>query len=452
MGKRSMAAAVVLAALLFLYAGAVAATEKLQKPRIAPACKQCHKPDENKLIGLFTSVSKKVGIIQMQIGNAVWLVKFDDETKLIGAESLRHIPKEREIAVTVSQKNGDIYAVSISVKPPVKVSDEKLVKIDELVRLVASGHERSNFFLVDSRPAQRFNEGHIPGAVSLPDSEFDRLSGKLPKEKDKLIIFYCAGPTCRFSSSSAAKADKSGYRNVKVFVDGMPLWKKSNNLILSNIQNLKEMMDRDIPYIVIDVRPTEESKRGHITAAVSMPPRDMANAKDKFPADKLAPIILYDNDTIAAVDDFMVVRGWGYSNVSVLEGGLDAWRKAGGLIVSGDVASKIIYVPRLKPGEIPVEEFRKLTEVLPADKLMLDVRLEDEVAQGMLKGAKNIPLGDINARMKDIPKDKEIIVYCGSGIRAEMAYHTLKEAGYKVRYLNAHLKIDKDGKYTITRE
>mgnify|MGYP000458473827 CR=1 FL=1 len=33
-----------------------------------------------------------------------------------------------------------------------------------------------------------------------------------------------------------------------------------------------------------------------------------------------------------------------------------------------------------------------------------------------------------------------------------MAYHILREAGYKVRFLNANIKIDKDGKYEISKE
>ncbi len=50
--------------------------------------------------------------------------------------------------------------------------------------------------LVDARPKKaKFDKGHIPSAISIPDSEFEKLQGKLPADKDILVIFYCGGYT-----------------------------------------------------------------------------------------------------------------------------------------------------------------------------------------------------------------------------------------------------------------
>ncbi len=73
----------------------------------------------------------------------------------------------------------------------------------------------------------------------------------------------------------------------------------------------------------------------------------------------------------------------------------------------------------------------------------------------MIKGAINIPANEIKDRVNEIPKDKEIIivVHCASGVRAEMAYNILKERGFEnVKFLNANIKIQKDGKFEITKE
>lgn len=166
-----------------------------EKPKIAPSCKQCHKPDEKVLRGLFMNVSKNAGTIQMQIGPATWLVKFDDRTKLIGGEKFSEIPKEKEIAIYFTERNGELYAESLSIEPPAKVPAEKLIKVDALQKLVAMGEEKGNFAIVDSRPAPKFNEGHIPGALSLFDGEFDKNIEKLPKDKGRQLIFYCGGVT-----------------------------------------------------------------------------------------------------------------------------------------------------------------------------------------------------------------------------------------------------------------
>ena len=53
--------------------------------------------------------------------------------------------------------------------------------------------------------------------------------------------------------------------------------------------------------------------------------------------------------------------------------------------------------------------------------------------------------------MAEIPKDKQIITYCNTGMQAEMAYHKLKEKGYNVKFLNANVKFDDKGNYTVEK-
>ena len=48
--------------------------------------------------------------------------------------------------------------------------------------------------IIDSRPYKpKYIKGHIPTAINLPDAQFDKLTDKLPKDKDDLLIFYCGG-------------------------------------------------------------------------------------------------------------------------------------------------------------------------------------------------------------------------------------------------------------------
>ncbi|MBI5206109.1 MAG: rhodanese-like domain-containing protein [Nitrospirae bacterium] len=193
--SRVLTTAILVAAGLFLLSGIGMAAEVSPKPKIAAPCKQCHAPDEKILRGSFAGISKKAGTVQIQIGPASWLVKFGDDTKLTGAEKFSAIPKDKEIAIAITEKDGSLYAAGLSVKPPAKVAPEKLMAAEELARLVSAGAEKGNFTLVDSRPGARYNEGHIPGAISIYDADFDKDIEKLPKDKDKLLIFYCAGPT-----------------------------------------------------------------------------------------------------------------------------------------------------------------------------------------------------------------------------------------------------------------
>jgi rhodanese-related sulfurtransferase len=141
----------------------------------------------------------------------------------------------------------------------------------------------------------------------------------------------------------------------------------------------------------------------------------------------------------------------GQSNVQVMEQGLLGWQSAGYSAESGAPAlTKVAYVPKPRPGSIPAAEFTKLAQATPADVLILDVRNPDEANAGMIKGAVLIPDEELQARMAELPKDKRIIAHCSTGIRAEMAYHKLKDAGYKAGFLNADIEIAKNGTFKLT--
>lgn len=209
------------------------------------------------------------------------------------------------------------------------------------------------------------------------------------------------------------------------------------------------MIEKDMAFVLVDLRPAVEAARGFIPGAVSVPAKELAAAKAKFPADLSAPVILYGS---GAEEAFKTVRGWGFKDTTVLRGDLEAWKQAGGQLKTGKLETTISYLPKPRPGEIAIEDFKALAEKGAPGKLILDVRDADEVVGGMIRGALNIPSGKIKERAAEIPKDKEIITHCTTGIRAEMAYDDLVELGFKVRFLNAVIQIDKDGKYEITKK
>jgi rhodanese-related sulfurtransferase len=61
---------------------------------------------------------------------------------------------------------------------------------------------------------------------------------------------------------------------------------------------------------------------------------------------------------------------------------------------------------------------------------VLDVRTPEEYAQGHVPGAVNIPHDQVAARLADIPKDKDVVLYCRSGHRAGIAAGVLSAQGY----------------------
>lgn len=81
---------------------------------------------------------------------------------------------------------------------------------------------------------------------------------------------------------------------------------------------------------------------------------------------------------------------------------------------------------------ITPEELQKKLE--NGEKLeLVDVREDEEVAAGMVPGAKHIRMGDIPANLDYFDKDKEYIFICRSSRRSENVCYYLQDQGYKVR-------------------
>ena len=62
-----------------------------------------------------------------------------------------------------------------------------------------------------------------------------------------------------------------------------------------------------------------------------------------------------------------------------------------------------------------------VTAKLQAGATVVDVRSQAEFRGGAYRGAINVPLGELSAKLGRIPKDRPVVVYCASGSRSAMA-------------------------------
>ncbi len=206
-----------------------------------------------------------------------------------------------------------------------------------------------NVMLIDARPYKgKYIKGHIPGAVSIPDTDFDKKTDLLPKDKNTLLIYYCQGLKCKLSHKSAQKAEKLGYTNVKVYAKGYPDWKKQ----------------------------------------------------------------------------------FGASGESIA-------------VKAGEIE-----------GSIDLEKFKEILAKKPESITLIDVRDADEFAKGHIKTAANIPVENLEAKIKDLPTDKPIVYVCSTGARSGEAFYMtreVKESLKDVYYVEAQIDFNADGTYKITK-
>ena len=112
--------------------------------------------------------------------------------------------------------------------------------------------------LIDSRPLPRFQQGTIPGAINIPYPAWDKVAAKLlPADKTKQLVFFCQGVTCQMSPLSQRKAVGMGYKNTKVYHEGVPEWQMKDYLVTRPEFVKEAYVDKDIPAVILDVRTAE---------------------------------------------------------------------------------------------------------------------------------------------------------------------------------------------------
>ncbi|MEK7402975.1 MAG: metalloregulator ArsR/SmtB family transcription factor [Gemmatimonadota bacterium] len=92
------------------------------------------------------------------------------------------------------------------------------VTFKELRQLIRKGEVT----VVDVRPSEEYEAGHIPGAISVPAATLKRRLGDIPKGRE--VIAYCRGRYCVYSLEAVTLLRKHGYRARRAR-DGLPDWK-----------------------------------------------------------------------------------------------------------------------------------------------------------------------------------------------------------------------------------
>jgi rhodanese-related sulfurtransferase len=115
-------------------------------------------------------------------------------------------------------RSTDRDAQATADRVPVNVAT---VSVDELDHMLAGNDCQA----VDANGTEtRRRMGVIPGAVLLTDAD---SIDKLPNDKARSLVFYCANTACGASHQAARKAITAGYTHVKVLPEGIAGWVKA---------------------------------------------------------------------------------------------------------------------------------------------------------------------------------------------------------------------------------
>lgn len=319
----------------------------------------------------------------------------------------------------------------------------------DFVSVYAKMPRPQGVLIIDSRPYKpKYVKGFIPSAVSIPASQLDKLAEQLPADKNTLLIFYCGGLKCPLSHKSAFKARELGYRNVHVYDEGFPDWKKKAPYHSVGVEMVKEKLVEGENYLLVDARPTSKFLQGSIPSAVSIPQSKFEDKTGLLPADKNAPLIYFCGGFKCPLShkSAMAAAALGYTDITVADAGYPGWKELYG--ASGAVAVQGGEVE----GSIDIAQFEKIMAEEPDSIMLVDVRDPGEYAAGHMTGAVNIPVDKLEKQAPSLSADKPIVFVCASGARSGEAYYMIRDMRPDIEdvyYIEGESTFHKDGSFEI---
>jgi rhodanese-related sulfurtransferase/predicted transcriptional regulator len=157
-----------------------------------------------------------------------------------------HLRVLRQARLVVTRKDGTrvFYAHAghdlQSVLDAIQVlGRNRLTEVEHVTRLFVRAHDElqpvtfpelrrrlrnGSATVVDVRPREEFEAGHIPGAISMPVAEVKRRMKELPRSKE--VIAYCRGPYCLYSLDAVTLLRHHGFKARRVD-EGLPQWRRA---------------------------------------------------------------------------------------------------------------------------------------------------------------------------------------------------------------------------------
>jgi rhodanese-related sulfurtransferase len=194
------------------------------------------------------------------------------------------------------------------------------------------------------------------------------------------------------------------------------------------------MMAGSSPHAVLDLRERAAYEGGHIFRATNLPRRLLEFRLSQLVTASRTPIVLCDADGGLAALALPAVRAMGFTDVRVLDGGLEAWRREErGTITGINVPSKAFgewALHTLGTPQIPPHELHAWIDG-GRDMVIVDSRTPEEYARGCIPGAWSMPGGELMLRIGELAKSPKttIVVHCGGRTRSYIGAESLRRMG-----------------------
>ena len=229
------------------------------------------------------------------------------------------------------------------------------ISTEELQKILTAGSGP----VFDARSQLEYAIAHIPGTANLYEKEADRIQQLYP-DRSTPIVLYCNGPFCGKSKRTADELDKLGYKNIRRYQLGMPVWRALGNTVETTLDGFRYIIQADHTAILVDARSPQEFATGTLPGAVNIRAGEATAANDdgRLPLwDKGTRVVVFGDTALRARTVAEEIAKKAFWNSSYFNGTYEDLRRPGlfaTLFEADGIVAGLVY--RIKPnGERSVE-------------------------------------------------------------------------------------------------
>jgi len=175
-----------------------------------------------------------------------------DKTGLSIANTSQHLQTLRRAGLVTSRREGKTVIYSLSDAKSLAlmdllriVAERNLAQVEKILRGLSDGADapepvsrdelaariaEGSVTILDVRPADEFELGHIPGAMHVALHELDRITANLQPGAE--IIAYCRGPYCIYAHQAVTALREKGF-NARRLDGGLPEWREEGRQVVT---------------------------------------------------------------------------------------------------------------------------------------------------------------------------------------------------------------------------
>jgi rhodanese-related sulfurtransferase/biotin operon repressor len=203
--------------------------------------------DEFARVGRALASGRRAEVIDLLANGERSVESLADELGLSVANVSQHLQILRRAGLVATRRDGTFIYYRLAAPEVLtfwrslqEVAGNRIAEVDRLARAYIGERDgleavtkeelsrrlrsKDAPIVLDVRPTEEFESGHIPGAISVPVTELRRRLKELPKRRE--IVAYCRGAYCAFAPEAVRYLKRKGYK-ARLLEEGMPDWASS---------------------------------------------------------------------------------------------------------------------------------------------------------------------------------------------------------------------------------